>query len=65
LQSIAQSYHHRYDSGLKASEFYISDKARRLHPEWIERAQPAVDRVAATWESAGISFPADELDACW
>jgi hypothetical protein len=65
LQSIAQGYHHRYGSGLQASEFHVSDKARRLHPEWIERAQPSVDRVAATWNSAGICFPTDEVGACW
>jgi len=65
LQSIAQGYHHRYGSGLQASEFHVSDKARRLHPEWIERAQPSVDRVAATWKSAGICFPTDEVGACW
>jgi hypothetical protein len=65
LQSTAQGYHDHYRSGLTASKFQVSDKARRLHPEWIVRAQPSVDRVAATWRAAGISFPADELRACW
>lgn len=37
LQSTAQSYHDRYCSGLQASEFHTSDKARLLHPEWIEK----------------------------
>ena len=65
LQTLAQGYHDRYRGGLTASEFHISDKARRRHPEWIERAQPSVDRVAATWRAAGISFPENELAECW
>jgi hypothetical protein len=65
LQSSAQSYHDRYGSGLQASEFHESDKARRLHPEWIERAQPAIERIAEAWTLAGIVFPADEINHCW
>lgn len=65
LQSCAQGYHDRYGSGLQASAFHISDKARRLHPEWIERAQPTIDRVAATWKLLGIPFPAEEINYCW
>jgi hypothetical protein len=65
LQSVAQSFHTRYASGLQASEFHVSDKARRLHPEWIQRAQPSVDRIAAVWRSAGMTFPADDIGKCW
>ena len=65
LQSSAQRYHDRYHSGLHASEFHMSAKARRLHPEWIERSQPAIERVAAAWKLAGIPFPAGEIDVCW
>jgi hypothetical protein len=65
LQSIAQDYHDRYASGLRACEFQVSDKARRLHPQWIERAQPSIDRIAATWRALGIAFPADEIGICW
>lgn len=65
LQSIAQDYHDRYGSGLRASEFHVSDEVRRRHPQWIEQAQPAIERVAATWKSLGIAFPAEELSACW
>jgi len=61
LQSSAQSYHNRYKSGLQASEFHTSDKARRMHPGWIARAQPAIDRIAATWKLAGIPFPVEEI----
>ncbi len=65
LESAAQDYHRRYGSELQASEFHVSDKARRLHPQWIERAQPSIDRVAAIWKSAGIPFPTEEVGACW
>ena len=65
LQSIAQGYHDRYGNGLRASEFQVSDKARRRHPDWIERARPSIVRVAEVWESAGMTFPAEEVSACW
>jgi hypothetical protein len=35
LEACASNYHDRYSSGLQASEFEVSDKARRLHPDWI------------------------------
>lgn len=65
LQTIAQGYHDRYGSGLRASAFEVSDKARRQHPEWIERAWPAVERIAAIWKSLGIAFPIEEINLCW
>ena len=65
LQSIAQGYHDRYGSGLQAAEFHVSDKARRLHPDWMERARPSIERIAATWKALGIAFPADEIGVCW
>ncbi len=65
LRSVAQDYHDRYGSGLQASEFQVLDKARRLHPQWIERAQPSLDRIASLWKSVGLTFPAQELQVCW
>jgi len=65
LQSSAQSYHDRYGSGLQASEFHASDQARRRHPDWIELAQPAIDRIAATWKLVGIPFPVEEISHGW
>lgn len=65
LQSVAQNHHDLYGSGLQASEFHTSDTARRLHPEWLERAQPAIDRVEAAWKSVGIPFPMEEFALCW
>ena len=65
LQSSAQAFHDRYASGLRAAEFHVSDKARKRHPTWIERAQPAIERVAAAWHVAGIPYPTEEIDRCW
>jgi hypothetical protein len=65
LESAAQGFHARYGSDLQVSEFHASDKARRRHPQWIERSRPAIDRIAAAWNSAGIVFPAEEVDLCW
>lgn len=65
LQALAQSYHDRYSSGLRASEFQVSDKTRQVHPEWLRRAQPSIDRIAATWKLVGMAFPADQIAACW
>ena len=65
LQSSAQAYHDRYSSGLRASEFHLSDQTRRRHPEWIARAQPAIDRITAAWNLVGIRFPAEEIGHGW
>jgi hypothetical protein len=65
LQSLAQRYHDDYGSGLLACEFHVERKAALRHPDWIERAQPALARVAAQWRAAGLAFPTDEIDRCW
>jgi hypothetical protein len=64
LQSLAQNYHNDLGSGLQASEFQVSDKVWRLHPDWLERAQPSIERVAAAWRLVGISFPVDGISSC-
>ncbi len=65
LRACAQDYHDQFGSGLRPADFHVSDKARRLHPPWIARAQPTIDRVAAVWNSVGIAFPAAEISSCW
>ncbi len=64
LQSIAQRHHDRYCSGLQASGFQEFDDVRQRHPDWIERAQPSIERIAAAWKLAGLAFPVDEIGAC-
>ena len=65
LQSLAQSYHDRYRSGLHVTELQVSARSRQSHPQWMERAQPAIARIAAIWKTIGIPFPVDEIDTCW
>ncbi len=65
LQCAAQRYHDAYGSGLEATEFQVSQRARQSHPEWLERARPALARVTAEWRAAGLEFPVEEIDACW
>jgi hypothetical protein len=65
LQSLAQRYHDDYGSGLLACEFHVERKAALRHPDWIERAQPALARVAAQWRAAGLASPTHEIDRCW
>jgi hypothetical protein len=65
LEACARAYHDRYSSGLQASEFQVSEKARRLHPDWIERACPAIDRVEAAWKLAGLRFPIEKICEVW
>lgn len=65
LQTLAQRYHDDYGSGLRAASFDISQRAAQLHPEWVERAQPVIARIAAQWSVAGIAFPTESINACW
>lgn len=65
LQALAQSYHARYHSGFQVGDFHVSDKAQHRHPQWMKRARPSIDRIAAVWKSVGIPYPADEISHCW
>ena len=65
LQSLAQRFHDDYGSAARASKFETSQTARQRHPEWIERSKGALARVALDWSAAGMSFPAEEIGACW
>lgn len=65
LETLAQGFHRRYGSSLQAGEFTVSDSARLRHPDWIERARPAVNRVAEALQRVGIAFSPDELTECW
>jgi hypothetical protein len=65
LERLAQEFHQRYGSPLQPGEFQVSAAARQRHPDWIERARPAVMRVAAAWGRIGIPFPVGELMECW
>ena len=38
---------------------------RDRHPDWLERANGAIDRVTAIWERVGLNFPRDEVLEAW
>jgi len=63
LRSVAQLYQDLHGSGLRASEFHVSYDARRRHSDWVARARPAIERVAAAWREAGLAFPLGESSA--
>jgi hypothetical protein len=61
LQALARHYHDLHRSALRASVFQVSDTVIRRHPEWIARARPVIERVAAAWRQAGLEFPTDAI----
>jgi hypothetical protein len=65
MQALAQTFHRRYDSSGTPSAFKLSPPACERHPEWAERARPAIERVAGFWNRVGIPLPMAELLECW
>ncbi|MDR3416135.1 MAG: hypothetical protein P4L83_08110 [Nevskia sp.] len=65
LEGLARSFHARFGSALQPHAFLADDTARRRHPDWIERARPALLRVAGVWQRVGLTFPVDEVEECW
>lgn len=64
MQATAGSIHKCHRSELAPTPFRVSDRAIHTHPDWLERAGPAIARVAAVWRSVGLEFPEDEIAAC-
>lgn len=64
LQSLAQSLHVDLGSVLTPREFRASSQACQRHPDWVTRAQPSLERVAATWRLVGLAFPVAKLAKC-
>jgi hypothetical protein len=65
MENLANVFHRRYESSGTARPFQISDSIRQRHPEWIDRARPAIERVAGAWARVGIRFPLAELLEAW
>lgn len=64
MEAVSQRWHNRFESGQQAGEFKVFDKRDR-HPEWLERAEPVVKRVAEVWERVGLDFPLDAVMEAW
>ena len=61
LHSVAQQCHHLHGSNLRALPFRASCNATQRHPEWVQRARPAIERVRAAWRVVGLEFPMEEV----
>jgi hypothetical protein len=64
MQSLAQQYHDAHGSPAHPSIFQGSDRAKQRHPDWVEKARPALERVRSAWSAVGLVFPADEIARC-
>lgn len=64
MEAVSRGFHSRFESGLEPTEFKIFDKRDR-HPDWIQRAEPVVRRVAEVWDRAGLKFPLAEVMEIW
>ena len=65
MEKLAASFHNRYESGLTPSDFKADKTLRERHPDWMERAQPSIERVSRTWAQMGIDFPLDQVLEGW
>jgi hypothetical protein len=65
MQTLAQDFHSRFGSAAAPGAFKVGDAARQRHPDWIERAEPVLQRVAALWRRVGIEVPLQQLAECW
>lgn len=64
MMDRARKFHERFGSKAAPGEFKVFDKRSR-HPEWNDKAAPAIARVAQVWKSAGLAFPVEEVAENW
>jgi len=51
-------------TGASIEPFRVQDR-RSVHPEWMERAEPALRRVGEQWGRVGLTFPIADVNAAW
>jgi hypothetical protein len=64
LMTLARKLHERFGSAVAPGEFKVFDKRSR-HPDWNDRADKAIERVAQVWKLAGLEFPVREVMEGW
>ena len=64
MESTARLMHARLGSNQAPRSFVAFSRLDERHPQWISRAEEALQRVGATWRLAGLSFPYAELGQC-
>ncbi|HUP91874.1 MAG TPA: hypothetical protein VM074_06460 [Solimonas sp.] len=65
MEEQARSFHRRYESKAEITEFQVFEEQGARHPDWVRRAQPVLERVAAVWERVGLRFPLEQMMECW
>jgi hypothetical protein len=65
MMEQARSFFYRFQHPQpQPEEFKVFDYAER-HRDWMERADPALERVAAVWARVGLELPVEQLrEAC-
>lgn len=64
LMECARGLCARFGSAIEVEEFKVFDHRGR-HPDWERRAEPAIRRVAALWDTVGLAFPVGEVMEGW
>ena len=64
MMQLAQKYFARFRNKSAVQEFKVFDNRNR-HPQWHQKAEQAIQRVAGVWRVAGLVFPVDEIMECW
>jgi hypothetical protein len=64
MSGLAEDFYSRFGSRSRVDKFHAEKKSHR-HPEWMARAQGAVERVTQVWDATGLKFPVDEIMETW
>lgn len=65
MEGVAEEWYYRFGRRQeKPGEFKVFDKRDR-HPEWFEKAEPVIKRVAEIWNTVGLEFPVDQVAEAW
>lgn len=64
MMEAAASFFRRFRSKDRPDDFKVFDNRGR-HSAWREKAEAGIQRVAACWQSVGLSFPVKEIREGW
>ncbi len=64
MQTAAADLYTRFSGTGTADRFRVKRKTHK-HPGWNEKANAAIERVAAVWSASGIGFPEQQLLEAW
>jgi hypothetical protein len=64
MENTAKTIHNRFSSDRAITEFVASTGLHARHPEWIERAEIAINRIDAAWKMVGLEFPKEQIADC-